>query len=319
MPHDCLSEATIAWLISGDVSIQYQVRRDLLGEDPDGLESLQKRIVAEGWGARFLSQQRPDGHWGRAYYQPKWISTHYTLLDLRNLEPPRYLPTVCAIIEKTLTEMTGSDGGINFSPTFTRENRPTDVCVNGMFLNVAAYFRVTGKRLRKLADLLLASRMGDFGWNCEQWSGATHSSVHTTISVLEGLTSFADADPGYRAKEVAKAIEAGAEFLLKHELFKSHRTGQTMDERFLMLSYPCRWKYDILRALDWFARNGRPHDPRMEPALAVLARKRRADETWPLQNRHPGEVHFDMEVAGRSSRWNTLRAARVMAAYEGTV
>src|SRR5450759_2552655 len=119
MPHDCLSEATIAWLISGDVSIQYQVRRDLLGEDPDGLESLQKRLVADGWGARFLSHQLPDGHWGRHSYQP----------------------TVCAIIEKTLTEMTGSDGGINFSPTFTRENRPTDVCVNGMFLNVAAYFR----------------------------------------------------------------------------------------------------------------------------------------------------------------------------------
>ena len=310
-----LSKATIAWLLDGDISIQFQVRRDLLGENKNVIEKLQRRIVAEGWGARFLSLQRPDGHWARAYYQPKWISTHYTLLDIRNLEPPRNLPTVRAVIEKTLRELVGWDGGINFSPSFAREKQPTDVCVNGMFLNVAAYFRVTGKRLRELVDLLLASRMGDHGWNCEQWRGATHSSVHTTMSVLEGLSEFAEADPEYRAKEVAAAVDAGAEFLLKHQLFKSHRTGQTINERFLMLSYPCRWKYDILRALGWFARCNRPRDPRMEPALEVLARKRRTDGTWPLQNKHSGAVHFDMESTGHSSRWNTLRAARVMAAY----
>jgi hypothetical protein len=312
-----LTKATLDWLLAGGASVRYQVRRDLLGEDSAGLERLQGRIATEGWGARFLSLQRPDGHWGRGYYQPKWTSTHYTLLDIRNLEPPRDLPMVRYIIAKTLAEMIGPDGGIDFSPTFIREKRPTDVCVNGMFLYVAAYFRVAGKRLRELADLLLASRMGDCGWNCEQWSGATHSSVHTTISVLEGLTEFAGADPGYRAKEVAAAVDAGAGFLLEHKLCQSHRTGETMDKRFLMLSYPCRWKYDILRALDWFARAGRPHDPRMGPALEILVRKRRTDRTWPVQNRHPGAVHFDMEETGGPSRWNTLRAARVMAAYGG--
>jgi hypothetical protein len=139
--------------------------------------------------------------------------------------------------------------------------------------------------------------------------------MHTTISVLEGLTEFAGADSGYRAKELAEAVNAGAGFLLEHELYKSNRTGKTIDKRFLMLSYPCRWKYDILRALDWFARAGRLRDPRMGPALEILVRKRRADGTWPVQNRHPGAVHFDMETTGASSRWNTLRAARVMALY----
>jgi hypothetical protein len=309
-----LNDETVAWLLQGDVSIQYQVRRDLLGEAQATLDALQRRIATEGWGARFLSFQRPDGHWGRGFYQPKWTSTHYTLLDLRNLEPRRDLPTVRAIIERTLTEMTGPDGGIYFSPSF-RDGRPTDICVNAMFLNVAAYFRVTGKRLRELADLMLASRMGDFGWNCEQWSGATHSSVHTTISVLEGLTEFAGAEPACRARAVAVAVESGAEFLLEHQLFKSHRTGETIDERFLKLSFPCRYRYDILRALDWFARAGRPHDSRMEPALEVLTRKRRADGTWPVQNKHFGAVHFDMETSGGASRWNTLRAARVLAVY----
>ncbi len=312
-----LSESTVSWLLDGDVSIQFQARRDLLGEAPARLATLQKRIATDGWGARFLSLQRPDGHWGRGYYQPKWTSTHYTLLDILNLQVPRDQPSVRSVIEKVMTELTGPDGGVYFSPSFVRGNRPTDVCVNGMFLSVAAYFRVTGKRLRELADALLASRMDDCGWNCERWRGAKHSSMHTTISVLEGLTAFAEADPEYRAKDVAEAIEAGAEFLLEHQLYKSHRTGETIDERFLMLSFPSRWRYDILRALDWFARAKRPRDPRLEPALDVLARKRRTDGTWPLQLKHPGAVHFDMEPIGGPSRWNTLRAARVMAAYQG--
>jgi hypothetical protein len=310
-----LQKEVIDWLLEGDVSIQYQTRRDLLGEKAAVLKSLQGRIIKEGWGTRFLSLQGHDGHWGGGYYMPKWISTHYTLLDIRNLEPPKDLPTVRSIIKKTLTELTGPDGGIYFSPTFLRENRPTDVCVNGMFLNIAAYFRFKGKRMRELVDSLLASRMDDFGWNCELWSGATHSSMHTTISVLEALTGFAEANPKYRVKEIAQAVNAGAEFLLEHELYKSHRTGETIDKRFLMLSYPSRWKYDILRALDWFARAGRPWDRRMAPAFEVLLRKRRSDGTWPVQNKHPGAVHFDMEKPGQPSRWNTLRAARVMAAY----
>jgi hypothetical protein len=310
-----LGDATMSWLLNGDVSIQFQARRDLLGEAPSRLVTLQKRIASEGWGGRFLSLQRPDGHWGRGFYQPKWTSTHYTLLGLRNLEPPRDQPNVRSIIEKTLTELTGPDGGIYFSPSFRREKRPTDVCINGMFLNIAAYFRVTGKRLREITDLLLASRMDDFGWNCEQWRGATHSSMHTTISVLEGLTAFAEVEPDYRAKDVAAAVESGAEFLLEHQLYKSHRTGQTIDKRFLMLSFPSRWRYDILRALDWFARTRRSRDPRLQPALDILAQKQRTDGAWPLQHKHPGQVHFDMESTDEPSRWNTLRAALVLAAY----
>ncbi len=94
-------------------------------------------------------------------------------------------------------------------------------------------------------------------------------------------------------------MDACAEFLLAHELYRSHRTGETINGKFLMLSYPCRWKYDLLRALDRFARAGRPRDQRTTPALEMLAGKRRADGTWPLQNRHPGAGHCEMEAAGQ--------------------
>lgn len=84
-----------------------------------------------------------------------------------------------------------------------------------------------------------------------------------------------------------------------------------------MLSYPSRWKYDILRALDYFRDAAVPYDPRMQDALDVLLSKRRKDGRWPVQAKHPGQTHFDMEQTGQPSRWNTLRALRVLGAFGG--
>jgi hypothetical protein len=309
------SDETLKWLLAGDVAIQYQARRDLMGEGEASLESLRSRIAAEGWGARLLAARGEDGHWGRGYYQPKWTCTHYSLQDLRRLEPPPDNEAARASVAMLLSEATGPDGGVYYSPLLVRAKRPSDVCINGMVLDFASYFRVAGPRLREIADLLIACRMGDFGWNCEARPGTTLSSFPTTISVLEGLSGFSRLESGYREREIAEAICVGAEFLLRHSLFMSDKTGETIDPKMLMLSYPFRWKYDILRALDWFAREGRPYDPRMEEALDILKAKRRKDGSWLLQNRHPGASHFEMEEPGSPSRWNSLRAMRSLRAY----
>ncbi len=310
-----LDQGLLDWLLDGDPSIQHQVRRDLLGLSGPKLSAIRSRILSKGWGARFLAARRPDGHWGRGYYQPKWTSTHYSLQDLRRLEPDPANKEIRESIAMLLRETDGPDGGVYYSPMLIRTKRPSDVCINGMVVDIAAYFRVLVPRLRKLVDLLLATRMADFGWNCEDYRGATHSSFHTTISVLEGLTEFSRADSEYRSAEIAEAIAEGAEFLLKHRLYKSHRTGEVVDQRMTKLSFPFRWRYDILRALDWLRYAGRPYDRRMDDALELLRSKRRKDGKWPLQCRHPGETHFEMEEVGKPSRWNTLRALRVLEKY----
>ena len=76
----------IAWLLEGDVSIQYQVHRDLLATEKPHLRD---RIATEGWGAKFLSFRKSEGHWGQRYYQPKWISTCST--DYFDLTVPEKL------------------------------------------------------------------------------------------------------------------------------------------------------------------------------------------------------------------------------------
>lgn len=303
------NEAIFAWLLEGDVSIKYQAYRDLMGQTKP---ELQKRIPEEGWGSRFLSERNEDGHWGRRFYQPKWTSSHYTLLDLKNLAPPRDNQEARQTIQKILSENLGPDGGIN--PSHTIKN--SDVCINGMFLNYATYFKTPEDQLESIIDFLLSVQMGDGGFNCRSnRGGAVHSSLHSTISVLEGLHEYIDYGYEYRVKEALKVEPMGREFILQHRLYRSDHTGEIIDRRMLMLSYPSRWRYDILRALDYFQNCDVEYDDRMSDAIDVLLRKRRKDGTLPVQARHVGKTHFDMEKTGGPSRWNTLRALRVLNKY----
>lgn len=304
------NKRVISWLLKGDTAIQYQVHRDLLGnQKPD----LQERISSEGWGAQFLRRQKTDGHWGQRFYQPKWISTHYTLLDLKHLCISPDHPRIRDSIRLVLETLKAPDGGI--LPIGTA--RKSDICVDGMFLNYASYFRTPEDPLQSIIDLIAASQLADGGFNCRlNRNGAVHSSMHSTISVLEGLWEYLVNGYACRSGEVKRMLVEAREFLLQHELFRSDHTGRIINKRFLMLSFPSRWQYDILRALVHFQTCGQSCDTRLQPALDVLLNKRRKDGTWPVQAKHPGKTHFDMEKTGGPSRWNTLRALRVLRHFE---
>lgn len=304
------NERIIEWLCEGDISLQYQTRRDLLDVDN---KTLQEQIATEGWGLHFLSMRHSNGYWGDSFYQPKWISTHYTLLDLRNLNIPIHNELVKETIEQVLQNAKAEDGGIRLGPSTSQYS---DVCVNGMFLNYASYFMTSEKKLHSIVDSILAEKMPDGGFNCRSTrSGATHSSLHTTISVLEGFTEFQKAGYLYRRKEISDAIQTGIEFILMHRLFLSDRTGHIIDNNFLRLTYPGRWRYDILRAMDYFQYAGLKWDDRMTEAINYLNKKQNKYGTWNMQAAHPGQVHLIMEKAGLPSRWNTLRMLRIKKHY----
>lgn len=297
----------IDWLLAGDVSIQYQLHRDLLGEHrPD----LQKRISTEGWGKHLLSARNPEGHWGLQFYQPKWTSSHYTLLDLRNLCISPDNAIAKEVIEMVLSKGKAEDGGIPLGPSTLQHS---DVCVNAMFLNYTSYFNTSEEKLHSVVDSILNEIMADGGFNCRTTrSGARHSSLHTTISVLEGLLEFIKAGYTYKQPDIENAIRSAEAFILQHHLYLSDHTGKIIHKNFLKLTYPCRWRYDILRALDYFQYADRDWDKNMEEALAVLLKKQNKNGTWNMQAAHPGKVYFTMEKAGKESRWNTLRALRVL-------
>jgi hypothetical protein len=299
----------VIWLLEGDPAIQYQTYRDLLDEDrPD----IQERIAIEGWGRRFLSCRNHDGTWGERFYQPKWTSTHYTLLDLKTLGISQEQSLIRNSICGLLGDLKGPDGGVLCSLA----SDASDVCVNGMVLNYACYFGMPEEKLRSIADFLLTEHMADGGFNCRSnRSGARHSSLHSTLSVLEGIHEYSNNGYSYRLDELQQAALAAREFILLHRLYKSDRTGKVIRKDFVQFSFPPRWFYNILRCLDHFQAAGVPWDDRMEDAMHVLTSKRRRDGRWPVQAAHAGKVHFKMEEARQPSRWNTLMRLRVLKAY----
>lgn len=298
----------IKWLMDGDVSIQYQTKRDLLGIEDS---SLKDRIHLEGFGKKLLQKQQPDGHFGGGYYHYKWINTHYSLLELRRLNV-NSLPSIMNVINDILDNMKTDDGGISPNPknwTFS------DVCINGMDLFMMCYFGADQEKLKSIVDFIISQQLPDGGFNCNfnyKKYGARHSSLHSTISMIEGFNSYINYGYGYKIDEIKRMRNDAIEFILMHRLFKSDKTGEIINKNFLMFSYPPRWKYDIIRALDAFRDAGINYDKRMDDAFEVIFKKRRKDGTWPLQNKHAGKVHFDMESVGKPSRWNTLRILRIL-------
>ena len=296
----------VEWLLDSDVSIQYQVYRDLLKIDrPD----LKERIAKEGWGAKFLASRKNNEHWGLGFYQPKWTSTHYTLLDLKHLGISSKTIGIKEVISKITTDNKEVDGGINPASTV----KQSDVCINGMFLNYASYFETKEDDLKTIVDYILLQQLPDGGFNCRfNRQGARHSSLHSTLSVIEGIYEYSQRGYKYRLQELKRMEIESREFILEHKLFKSDKTGKIIDKRMTILSYPSRWRYDILRALDYFQFAGVQFDERMTDALEILIKKQRTDKKWTVQQKHAGATHFDMETTGKPSKWNTLRVLRVL-------
>jgi hypothetical protein len=188
-----------------------------------------------------------------------------------------------------------------------------DICINGMVLNYASYFKVDENLLTPLLDYLLENQMSDGGFNCQSTrKGANHSSLHTTLSVLEGLHEFRKNGYKYRFSEIIDIESQCIEFILQHRLYKSDKTGKVIHPNFTRMPYPSRWKYDTLRCLDFFQYANISYDERMNDAIEFLLSKRNPNGYWKLQAKHPGKIHFEMEKSGQFSRWNTLRALRVL-------
>jgi len=293
------------WLLDSDPAIRWQVMRDLADEPASAIAKERARVADEGWGARLLALQADDGNWGGGVYSPKWTSTTYTLLLLRHLGPNPGDAKVRDAIDLVKDRVTMGGKNQHFF------DYSTELCITGMTLALGSYYLDDAGSMPQ-PQVLLNRQKGDGGWNCQVRS--ERSSFHTTISVLEGLLEYERAVGG--DPTLAQARSRAHEYLLKRRLMYSLRTGELVNPRWLLMSFPPRWYFDVLRGLDYLREAGTQPDPRAGEAIEVIEAKRRMDGCWPLQNRHPGREHFVMEEGwGKPSRWNTLRALRVLDWY----
>lgn len=304
----------VDWLLDSDPAIRWQVLRDLAGAPADVVAAERARVATEGWGGRLLALQGQDGLWeGGALFPAKnpeekgqpWNATEPTLFLLRafGIDPKNDM--VLRSVELVRDHCRWEHAGQHF---FDGEVEP---CINGRTVALGAYF---GQDVHGIVDRLLRDQLRDGGWNCEMENGAVVSSFDSTINVLEGLLAYEQATGG--SKELKEARRRGEEYLLERKLLRRKTTGEIVRPSYGQFSFPTRWHYDVLRGLEYFRTTGDSPDPRVEEAIQLVRSKEQKDGRWLLENTHPGKVHFELEDGdGRPSRWNTLRAMRVLRWY----
>jgi hypothetical protein len=309
------------WLLDADPSIRWQVLRDLVDAPPEVVAAERARVARDGWGARILALEDEDGLWAggalfpardgqplpwdRSAGQP-WTATAYSLEDLRVLGADPRDDRI-----RRAVELVGASGRWEHAgqPFFEGEVEP---CINGMVVALGAYY---GQDVDAVVERLVREQLEDGGWNCEAENGSVRSSFHTTIRVLEGLIAHEQATGGTAAATAAR--RGGEAYLLERALLRRRSTGEVVDPLFLQLAFPTRWHYDVLRGLEYFRSTGERPDPRVEEAIEVVRSKRQPEGSWLLEHTHKGAVHFALDDGvGRPSRWNTLRALRVLRWHE---
>ncbi|MEP6972804.1 MAG: hypothetical protein ABI869_01525 [Actinomycetota bacterium] len=310
--------SVIDWLLDADPAIRWQVLRDLTDGSLDDVAVERARVEHEGWGAHLLALEDPDGTWaGGACFpasyrggepdQP-WTATMHTLqtLQLFGLDPASASAhrSIALVAQNCRWEHEGQR-------YFDGEVEP---CINGRTIDTGAYF---GVDVAGIVERILGEQLEDGGWNCEVENGSVRSSFDTTINVLDGLLGFEGAIGG--SEEARAARRGGEEYLLARGLFRRRSTGEVVDPAYLEFAFPYYWHYDVLRALDYFRGSRADPDPRMAEAVAIVRSRQQPDGRWLLDRVHPGRVHFDLEGdVGTPSRWNSLRALRVLAWWDRT-
>ncbi len=312
------SMTVIDWLLDSDPAIRWQVLRDLADAPAQVVAAERARVANEGWSARLLALQGDDGQWdggalfpavfSREQYEKEgqpWTATEPTLTLLRVFGVDTSNDTVQRAIRQVKAHCHWEHAG---QPFFDGEVEP---CINGRTVALGAYY---GQNVKPIVERLVSEQLEDGGWNCEAERGSVRSSFDTTINVLEGLLAYEQATGGSAASKAAR--RKGEEYLLERKLYRRKTTGDVVRPAYLQFSFPTRWHYDSLRALDYFREAGQLPDQRMDEAINLLRSKKQPDGMWLLENTHRGRVHFMLEDGdGRPSRWNTLRAMRVLRWY----
>jgi hypothetical protein len=306
--------AILKWLLDSDPSIRWQVMRDLTGESVSAIAAERARVATVGWGAQLLALQSPAGDWGdgprtwRRDLPPedrRLLIALYSLVVLMDLGLDPASKQARKMIERVEKRLVFKR--LNNRPFLHGETEP---CINGRILALGAYF---GKPDDALAQRLLGEQLEDGGRNCEA-PPSRRSSFHSTICVLEGLLEYERA--GRKSSALTKARKSAEHYLLERGMFRSLRTGEVVKKRWLRFSFPPFWHYDVLRGLDYLRNAAIKPDSRVNGALEIVKQRSHQNGRWPLNLLHPEYIPLKMETGvGSASRWNTLRALRVLCYY----
>ena len=306
--------------MDSDPALRWQVERDLLDAPEEVWSATRARVATEGFGARLLARQGPDGQWAGGAFFPRnfdfngpvaaegagqpWTATTWSLNSLREWGVD------ASVLSDTADRLAANS-------RWEYDNLPywggeVDCCINAWTLANGVWL---GADVEGIATWFVEHRLADGGWNCEWVEGSTRSSFPSTLNSLKGLLAHEAATGG--TGETRAARRAGQEYLLERRLMRRLSTGEVVAPWVTRFGYPFRWFYNVLNAADYFRSasllDGTPPDPRMAEAMEEIRVQRQADGTWLQARRHPGRVWFEVDVpAGEPSKWLTFVGTRVL-------
>lgn len=321
-----MEEALLAWLLDTDPALRWQVQRDLAGAPEAAWHATRSSVETEGFGARLLALQDPDGQWAGGAYFPAGF----------DFEGPEAAPDAGQPYTATTWSLNSlRDWGVDAqvlagtadllakNSRWEYDNLPywdgeVDCCINAFTLANGAWL---GADVSRLAGWFPDHQQDDGGWNCEWVDGSKRSSFHSTLNVLKGLLYY-ETVAGSSA-ELREARHSGEEYLLERRLLTRLSTGGPVAAWATRFAYPFRWFYSALNAVDYFRagtlHDGGAPDPRLADAIEVIRAARNPDGTWLQERRHPGRVWFEVDVpAGEPSPWLTFHATRALDWWDGS-
>lgn len=306
-----IQQETITWLLDSDPSIRWQVMKDLQGMDESTYEQERQKLQDQGWGSELLNLQAEDGLWNKSLYNGKWISTTYTLYLLKLIGLPPFNQQALSACDQLFKQGIYKQQEIRFSRNQTHQ----DLGVSGLILSMCCYFGYDEDALHWVAEHLVNQQSEGGYWLPNEAEASMGYRFETTLLILEGLLQYRNR---YSMKDrwLLEAEAIGQEFLLKHQLYLEG--GKAIKSKWTSFSFPAYWFYDVLTAIDYFRLFGTNRDQRQQAGINLIMKKQNKNGTWNLGNKHPGKTYFEMETPREPSRWNTMRALRVLKWWEGS-
>lgn len=319
----------LEWLLGEDnPSVRYLTLRDLSDDRPSArqLKDAGERIMRDGLIERILSTQTPAGHWGRAddfYMRSKYHGTVWSFLLLAQLVADGSDARIQRAAEFLLDwSQDPQSGGFSFRGEASGGGHDDILpCLTGNLTWALIRFGyLDDPRVRLALDWIATYQRFDDGvrspprgwpYRLEKCWGA-----HTChMGVVKALKALAEVPATKRSRRVQETIDAAAEYLLRHRIFRRSRDPRRVSiPAWTRFGFPLLWNSDALEVFDLLVQLGY-RDGRMEEARDLILSKRTPDGVWIQENGFGGRLAAPMEKEGEPSKWVTYRALRALKAY----
>jgi hypothetical protein len=332
------------WLLEKDnPSVRYFALIDILERlenDPEVIES-KREIMKTGVVPKILSEQRNGGYWETPenFYRAKYKGTVWQLIVLAKLGAEgknEQVKKACEFIFENSQDR--ESGGFSTSGSENKGGSHDRVlpCLTGnMVWSLIRFGYFEDPRVQKGINWIVTYQRFDDGieeklkgWPYERqghphcW-GYTHTRhVHTChMGVVRALKALAEIPSEKRSEDVVKTIENGAEYMLKHHVYKrSHDLNRVSNPNWLKFGFPYLWQMDVLEVLEILTKLGF-RDKRMQEAVDLVISKQDERGKWKLENLPSPQGTFYknfsaiIEQKDSLSKWITLNALKVLKGF----